>query len=248
MNYTMEQLKTVVQNSKNYSEMFRNLGYKSRVVDKIVRERILKEVSDNGFDVSHLDKARIQDRRNAKYKLEDILIKNSPYRGAGIKDRLFKEGLLKNECSECGLVKWRGKVITLQLDHINGDNTDNRIENLRILCANCHTLTPTYAGKNQKRVKKEKPLCSCGNSMKTTSKICKTCQDKAKETVNWPPDEELFSLVRKIGVKKAAIKCGCWSHNLIHRLTKRNFDYTPYYRPGYQPDLLAREKMLEADF
>lgn len=238
MKYTIEQLKDAVQQSNSYPQLFRKLGYKSKTLMRSIRLRIMEEIKSNSIDVSHLEAARIQARRNSKYCLEDILIKDSPYQGSGVKDRLFKEGLLKNECCECGITKWKEKPITLQLDHINGVNNDNRIENLRILCPNCHTQTPTYSGRNIERRKIPIPICACGKEMKKGSKICKTCQDKNQETVKWPPDEELFELVKTLGVKKAAVRCGCWSTNLIHRLSKKNFDYSPYYRSGRQSDLL----------
>lgn len=65
---------------------------------------------------------------------------------------ILREGLLEAKCYEegCGLTEWRGKPISLQLDHINGDNFDHRIENLRLLCPNCHSQTETFAGKNKR--------------------------------------------------------------------------------------------------
>lgn len=85
-----------------------------------------------------------------KYKLVDVLIENSPYKASyHLKDRLFNEGLKENKCEECGIVDWNGKAITLELDHVNGNNTDNRIENLKILCPNCHSQTKTF--RNNKR-------------------------------------------------------------------------------------------------
>lgn len=56
-----------------------------------------------------------------------------------LKEKVIKNKLLKYECSECGISMWRNKPLILQLDHINGDNRDNRIENLRLLCPNCHS-------------------------------------------------------------------------------------------------------------
>jgi 5-methylcytosine-specific restriction endonuclease McrA len=75
--------------------------------------------------------------------LEKILVRGSTYRGnSKLRVRLIEAGLLAPECAECGLTTWRGEPLPLHLDHINGDHTDNRLENLRILCPNCHAITP----------------------------------------------------------------------------------------------------------
>lgn len=64
---------------------------------------------------------------------------------SGLKKRLLDEGLKTNQCEDCGqLPFWNGKPLVLHLDHVNGDNTDNRLANLRILCPHCHSQTSTY--------------------------------------------------------------------------------------------------------
>jgi hypothetical protein len=68
---------------------------------------------------------------------------------AGIRKRIIKENIIEHKCNECGISEWKGQKLSLHLDHINGDSWDHRIENLRFLCPNCHSLTETYTGKNK---------------------------------------------------------------------------------------------------
>lgn len=89
-----------------------------------------------------------------RHETTSILTKNSSYTSTyHLKNRLLAENLLIYKCyvhnCDIGAV-WLNSPLTLQLDHINGDNTDNRIENLRLLCPNCHSQTNTYAGKNSR--------------------------------------------------------------------------------------------------
>lgn len=85
----------------------------------------------------------------SKRTLEDILVENSDYLSTThLKNRLLASGLLQYHCAICKLTEWLELPIALQLDHINGIPSDNRIENLRLLCPNCHAQTDTFAGKN----------------------------------------------------------------------------------------------------
>ena len=91
-----------------------------------------------------------------KSDLNKILIKNSTYIGSSsLKKRLLKEKLLIYECynEKCRITEWLNKKISLQLEHKNGDNADNRIENLELLCPNCHSQTKTFC--RPKRSKKQ---------------------------------------------------------------------------------------------
>lgn len=84
--------------------------------------------------------------------LDQILVKDSPHKTtSSLKKRLIREGLFEEICYNCKLTEWCGSKIPLELEHKNGINNDNRIDNLTLLCPNCHALTSTYRGKNIKR-------------------------------------------------------------------------------------------------
>lgn len=89
---------------------------------------------------------------NEKIPLKEILVSNSNYSNTSyLRKRLIKEELLTNECSRCKIKDWQEESLSLHLDHIDGDNTNNQIENLRLLCPNCHSQTSTYCGRNKKK-------------------------------------------------------------------------------------------------
>jgi len=89
---------------------------------------------------------------NRNIKLSDILSGDASYTSSNrLKKRLIDEGIFAYTCFICGLSSWQGGPIVLHLDHINGQNTDNSLSNLRLLCPNCHSQTSTYCGRNKKK-------------------------------------------------------------------------------------------------
>lgn len=152
-----------------------------------------------------------------KKPLNEILVENSDYCStstSALKKRLLNEGVMINKCYECGIIEWRGKNISLHIDHINGIRSDNRMENLRLLCPNCHSQTPTYCGRNKKnklsteeKIIKRKSyiysgkceLCG-GDTFSSKTRTCKKCFNKNRKTkINWPSHEELDRLVKENG-------------------------------------------------
>lgn len=85
--------------------------------------------------------------------LDLILTENSTYQSYKLLKRLIIEGKKEKKCECCGSIKWNGREIPLELHHINGNRTDNRLENLQVLCPNCHALTDNYRGKKNQIVK-----------------------------------------------------------------------------------------------
>ena len=87
---------------------------------------------------------------NIKFDTKDILEGKHPQYGTKkLKDRLIKENVLPYKCDKCGLTEWQEKKIVLQLDHINGNSKDHCLDNLRLLCPNCHSQTSTWCGRNK---------------------------------------------------------------------------------------------------
>ena len=117
---------------------------------------INRHVKRLGLDVSHFTGQASNSGSNYRQPRppvsdEDVFREKSTYTNRKcIKDRLLRLGI-PNECSRCGNSTWMGEKLSLHLEHINGCNDDHRRENLCLLCPNCHSLTPTFAGRNIKR-------------------------------------------------------------------------------------------------
>jgi DNA-binding CsgD family transcriptional regulator len=96
--------------------------------------------------------------RPARIPLARLLVAGPRRNRDHLKRRLFDAGIKARSCESCGLTEWRGLPIPLALHHVNGDRHDNRLENLQILCANCHGQTDTWAGRNLRRMRRAASL------------------------------------------------------------------------------------------
>lgn len=148
---TKEDFETAVRQSTSIASMCRYLGLKPCGGNYRIMHNAIDKFS---LDTSHFTgKGWNTGLKFKPYKektLKDILTEDSSYQSFKLKRRLIKEGEKDHVCECCGLDEWRNNPIPLELHHINGNNRDNRLENLVLLCPNCHALTDSYRGKNKK--------------------------------------------------------------------------------------------------
>ena len=112
-----------------------------------------------------------------KRELSEYLVKNGPAIGSSkLRCRLIKEGYKENKCESCGITEWRGKPISLHLEHKDGGHTNNEMQNIEILCPNCHLQTPTYAKIKNTKTRR----CECGIKISpySVSGKCRRCSAK----------------------------------------------------------------------
>ena len=111
-------------------------------------------VREFGFNRATFNAARIRGDvvTRARAAPVDVIFADGVRRDRGhLKQRLRQAGLLAEACECCGLSEWRGEPLVLQLHHINGSRDDNRLENLQVICPNCHAQTENWAGRNVRR-------------------------------------------------------------------------------------------------
>ena len=90
-------------------------------------------------------------REDQPIPLEELMATGRVTSRAHLRWRLLRSGILDSVCAECGIMDWRGKSLSMHLHHINGVSNDNRLENLQMLCPNCHSQTNSYSGRNAKK-------------------------------------------------------------------------------------------------
>ena len=155
--YTKEWLEQLCADSFSLAQVLRKAGRKQAGGNQAT---LKKKIQEFNIDTSHFTgqlwnkgKTKEEDNRIAtqeKYSLEEVFIENSPVTQKVLRGYVERHNILEYKCQKCGCDgHWQDGIISLEIDHINGNNTDDRIENLHYLCPNCHALTETYRGKNK---------------------------------------------------------------------------------------------------
>ncbi len=222
--FTKEEIENAVKKSLSNAQVCRELGirpsggnYKTLKTKYIQFNIDISHFTGQGWNTGKRFKPF-----GKKYNIEDILSNKVIYSSSNkLRERLILNGYKENKCEKCDLSEWMNKQIPLELNHINGNNLDNRLENLEILCCNCHAQTDNWRGRNpnksnkldiqlenynnrnnkdliinKEKIIKEKPKCiTCGKECnKNDYKYCsQECyKQNIKESSNIPKVPELL--------------------------------------------------------
>ena len=160
--YTEDEARKAVAASRSWAETLRNLGMCHGGGSAAV---LKKWVAIWGIATDHFDPyAALRGPARTATPLSDVLVEHSSFARGHLKRRLLREGIKPRHCELCGQgEEWRGKRMSLILDHINGVNNDNRLENLRIVCPNCAATLDTHCGRGN-RVERERACLLCGTA------------------------------------------------------------------------------------
>lgn len=187
----------LINNSSCISDVLKTLGYSTNGNswgNKIVKERM--EILNLSFTKKNNNYKSV----NTPLSLNQILVSDSNYNRTKLRKRLFLEGLKEQKCECCGITNWNNKPISFELHHINGIHNDNRLENLQILCPNCHSQTENYGSKGK------------------GTAIIRKANNLSKE------DKELImNTVREYGIVEARKKL-TFRNSLINSVVKLNHD------------------------
>lgn len=158
-NYNVNEIKSFIDTSSSIQEVLQKIGFKS-LNGSGCRQIFFNYIKEYNLSIDDL-RERTKEKRRKQLKkqhtlseasFEECFCKNSKIARQSVKKKIIKNHLLQYKCDICGNDgTWNNLPLSLQLDHINGNNNDNRLENLRFLCPNCHSQTDTFSGKHNKK-------------------------------------------------------------------------------------------------
>lgn len=220
-----EELEEIVKNSYTYKDVLVKLGYCSSSGGsyRTLRDKINKW----NIDTSHFKQVN---RSQKPLTAKDLFVENCQHGRNSVKRYILKHNLIPYQCAICGNTgEWNNKPLTLTLDHINGINNDNRLENLRFVCPNCDSQQDTYGSKNRNNkreylIKENKKFCQkCGREIGDIyGNICRKCFLQSK----YPTKEKIIEdfktinsfkeLCRKYKIDRKTLIRICENYELPH--------------------------------
>lgn len=237
--FTLNEFKQIVENNFSVASSLTALNLSPTGANY---RSFYKYQKENNIDISHFTgKAHLRCKTHSynKKDLSEILMNDCSYNSHRLKKRLIKEGIKEHKCECCGLTEWLNEPVPLELEHIDGDHYNNTLENLKVLCPNCHAKTSTYRGKNVKykkikklkekvnlqKIKKTHNCSSCDIQLKKKSKtgLCKVCYHKTQRKVERPPINKLLQEVKETSYLAVGKKYGV-SDNCIRKWINSSTD------------------------
>ena len=242
---SIDVIEAAVKSSDTFLEVAQKLGYTNKGG---AYRTLRKRIEENNIDYSHMKHigrkkiAKVTHRITSK----EALTLNSSFSQSTIRAIISRENLLEYKCSICGLEPvWNGKSLTLTLDHINGNNKDNRLENLRYVCPNCDRQLETFGAKNLQRYYKtpvisrtkwgknsQRYVCKeCGKKVWKQNTFCKECLKKYNRR-NFPSIELMHEAIIK---SPSLVQLGRYFGISDNAARKRLKYYNiPEFSKGYQ--------------
>ena len=251
--FSEQELRIAIANARSWSETLRNMdrcpsGNNWRTIKRWAAEW---EIATDHFDPrAAANEALRQCAKRAK-PLEEILVENSNYSRSALKRRLYETGLKEPICELCGQgERWRGRWISLILDHINGVRNDNRLENLRIVCPNCAAGLDTHCGKAKEKINRRRECQSCGREFRAKyrdHRYCsRECGQRLKPNIRGPKPErrkverpshgQLLREVKSLGWSAVGRKYGV-SDNAIRKWI-RTYERELAIQSGRDPEVI----------
>jgi len=231
--YTEAEARRAVAECRSYSAVLRRLGLRAAGGNHALLRHYVDEVWE--IPTPHFDggaSARALPAAAAK-PLRGVLVRDSSYSRGKLKERLYREGVKKRKCEMCGQgERWRGRWMSLILDHVNGVPDDNRLENLRIVCPNCAATLDTHCGRKNRKERAKRECKRCGREFvaryagqRYCSHACGTRWDRAQlrgkprraaRKVERPPYEQLLAEIEAIGYSAVGRRYGV-SDNAVRK-------------------------------
>lgn len=227
--FSKEFVENIVKDCYTIADFCRKVGWQPRGDNYKIFHKYKQEYNlDTSHFVGYNKESLAKYIDKTKTKSDEYLHENSfKITTNRLLKKLLEEGKKEHKCECCGNSEWNGKPIPIELHHINGVHNDNRIENLMVLCPNCHAQTDNYRGKSVKKEHKRYYCSNCGKEITRYSKsgMCSKCQSKLTRKVDRPTKEGLIELKTKYSMVKIGKMFGV-SDNAVRKWLK-------YY--GIQP-------------
>lgn len=214
--WNLSEIENAVKESINFTEVLEKIG----VPRYGNNSKTLRNILDiNNIDYSHFT-GRARTYATSYVEASEYLNNDKKIKTSKLKDKLIKENIIENKCDICGLTSWLDKPIVLQLHHIDGNPNNNSLDNLQLLCPNCHSQTDNYCG--SANINKTKYYCKdCGAEITKRAIYCSLCARKhSRKVADRPNKEQLISDYKELkSIVQIGLKYGV-SDNAIRKWFK----------------------------